>query len=1601
MSRKPKLVKVIKKTFRQITNKFLSAINKQIISLLRTIFGTRRRRGSENAGFLLPTVAMVTLVVVLLTTAILFRSFERSKNASNVRVNEAVLQAATPALDRAKAKITALFADPTLPRAVPSDGTLYNTLITKLTTYTLGDETSVIVGYNLNKDEKNEIEAPKDGVLESKEVLETAWKFPVDTDNDGKFDSFTLYGIYFRNPPYKGSDPQRKRSPLEARSAPLAGKVCDSSGDTSASLIGGSSWYKVTTGELKKSFFIYTATVPITDTSTFDSTIKDKYQAYKGNQGFSAIELQQDRKQIPLTNNSVVYEDDLDITPGPAFRMNGRIFTNSNFFTRKNTDANPIRFFQVSSIESCYYERENGKIIIGGNVATNGAITDSEVGGSSIDLFKDNAVPAVKALTSPEKSTTNIPNEIAYNSRAYAERIDLLVKAQLERLKGNDPQTVKDNIDRRTAKDPSLDADKVRKQELQVYFRQRTRRVPFREVFLGTSGILKTAPSTLYATTEVLQGKDNTVNKSNDDLRPLDVWMYPTDTNTKLTLSTSRLSAIDPETVDKSPVEEKELGDRILVGNNLPELRWDSTLQEFLGEDIPQEISGQTWKDSTKTRTRTTRVKQLADLGATGRDGYWETSAANSRTDVLDVLGGLRVVTGAGVYSPAGSNLPTLPPVNDNPNTTPEKEDKAPVVWSDAMQMVVPDPTAPLDTSKQTRGHLVMRATAVYHYNKDPYDPLKADNYQEPSACVSSYYNPTNSTTATTDGYDPSDPTKADKSNNGFSYTVSTTTSAAVTRGLTPDSYGLFTTTGTKDNVVTKAFDLQERLKYQANLVFPNSQFVNPLLRQALKKATNQPLTLSEQSAIDSTICALQIADGTLTRDNSIVPDNAIKETAFLDARQIKAIDKPIDKGALSGNYDLEIEQRQPLEIRATVLDLNLLRKKVITGTWANEYLLPNSGIIYAARDDAQPDTSEPTSADVSASDYKLDPNRRPNAIMLINGSKLNRGTAGTENNYRPEEKGLILATDLPAYVQGEFNTHTQQEFTTPLLNSGSDWDSNFYARYATNRNPNFACRPNDPRLPKCTAGETWRPASVLADAVTLLSSSFKEGYRNQGDFDLRNNRTDTSDAVDLRKQRLKNGFWDNNFVTSRNFTDSTYKESGAAATANSSYFNNFVTPIQRRVSFPEYVMEMCFNLNVAECTDWYVGYDLNGDGTINDSESKVKSADLPANADATKLVAGTTSTNNPPKAGYEKFPHRVAFKRDGNGKLLDLLGNLISFRLDGSKSVTSVSAPPVPLGIGLLSKVVASLTPPTSASNALWFTTVVATETANLPGSSSKFYNNTTRLFYSFASGADATYQPLLEPILQINIPKKSPESTNSYGGIADLNSVDNRVKNTSWLPKAVETTFNLVIAAGDTPSRVGNSSTINFFETNGGFHNFPRFLENWDNIASKITGSIIQFKRSAYATAPYQALIKISAGGNHEARSLFSERNNIYYHSDSTFPQGGAPYYMPPLRNWGFDVALLSQNPDLFAQRFVTPSTDAPDNYYREVSRDDRWVQALLCSTQRKKDKDGIDLIKNGFEKGFDIKQKETTDETTTIETYYALPQTQRPTICPIEPD
>lgn len=240
--------------------------------LLRGLLVGRQQHLSET-GFVLPTVAMVSLVVVLLTTGMVIRAFDQSKYASNVRVNQAVLNAATPAIDRARAKIDALLADEALPRSTPSDRNLYDAFTN--VKYNLGDETRLKLvidfGNGAGGTANSVIESASAGTapkLENDETLTTAWKFPADTDNNGTFDSYTLYSVHFRSPS-RATDGKfnRARNPLEARTPPMKGGTiggqCTNTAGTSDDIVGDSDWYK-SGAKLTKSFFVYTATVPIT-----------------------------------------------------------------------------------------------------------------------------------------------------------------------------------------------------------------------------------------------------------------------------------------------------------------------------------------------------------------------------------------------------------------------------------------------------------------------------------------------------------------------------------------------------------------------------------------------------------------------------------------------------------------------------------------------------------------------------------------------------------------------------------------------------------------------------------------------------------------------------------------------------------------------------------------------------------------------------------------------------------------------------------------------------------------------------------------------------------------------------------------------------------------------------------------------------------------------------------------------------------------------------------------------------------------------------------------------------------------------------------------
>ena len=1836
--------------FRSIRIAFQRMTRRTMRSLLRVWMRINRQDRYGRAGFVLPTVVMVLLVVVLLTITIMLRSMDRAKMAQYRRVDEQVLQAATPALDRAKAKIQYLLSgsDKSLPRETPSDEELSRAL--NDISYDLGDEKRLQIQYDLNGNSKIDAIATNQK-LEDQEAIKTAWRFPVDTNNDGKFDSFTYYGIFFRKP---GKD--RTRNPLDARTLPMTltsgvSKECQAvlaSGGTSG-LVDDSGWSRLN-GNLKKGFFVYTTTVPISSADMSGGLDATKYSQFQGTPSFSALEYQLDATRVPLTNNAVVYEDDLIITP-VVLNLNGRIFTNSNLIASPFANDN-LKLYQVSGINSCFYKEENSKIIVAGNVI-NGMTDQDNSKSVEVHLYQGAGTNPTKAqkITTANQSVSTVVNKAMYDDAAYKDRLSALIN-DLRATKGdkgtdivasNMPPSIEKVVQNRLIEDTTLIPDTVREEELRAYFKARIRKVT------------QVEDKTIYPPTGL----------GTEDLQATSAWRLPTNnlgiSTSGVTFLAGQLQQTEPET-QKTNGKENYLGDRVIAGNNLPALDYDSTINTRWKAAANLPITGQKWTaPNTVDRTRSTQVKPLPNLGDTKRDGSWEKAAAQKPKAALDAIGGLRVITGAGIYERKNSFLP--PPLWDNP-TTPAVEGNAtyddpatsatetfPIVWPDTMPMspvtgvggvkvydnsgsgswatlpttlpAAKTPTIDPNTRQYAKGDLRMRASVVYHYASDSFDP-PTDTDQQPIACVSNYYDPTNRITAkniiNVNGGLGTDTTNG-KSNNGVAYPKPTT--ARPTAASYSATTGLYTVTGGA-----------AELGNQANYVFPDGRFANSPLRDALKTLVDgKPLTLANQAAIDSALCSLDILrTGGIAPSATVIPHQAISELTLLNAREVKANepDEPTttvdetftlssppntaQKAQLNARATLPLEERMPQEVRVTKIDLGILRSKEITQgvttgpktSGGKEYLLPLSGIIYASRDDALPDLSAqpdtldtPADLEESAADLKLDPTRRPNGILL-DGDVLKRPLPASPTVQEVvQDKGLTLVSNLPVYIQGNFNRHTQTEFTGTFK-----WDFNdYYGRAASALNPNFACHANDPRIQagsfKCDTGDDWRPANVLADAITLVSDSFRFGYRDEGDFDLRNNagspiikgydwngdgiisatagydlngdgiisptagydfnrngKIDAADPpvdeatynLDLNKDggdkldtlnetdvkfmgrighdlngdgiisniagydfnrngkidladptvdetkynldlnndgdkldtavketdvpfpdetkygfdlnnngnntdtavketqvnfvmkydeikynfdfnndgykndtgvmetdvlfqfrpppvtetvkepftetlfpvpainevtynldlngdgdkldtavnetdivitaklaRQLNGFLNNDYAinglssgagekdrfdinnngtiavnandtdadTTKNDqtpTDANYR-STTGTIRNSSYFNNFVTPIQRRLDTDtdvinnprEFLTEICLKLPVSACRtgDWSVI-------TFGGSVIPTRNLDNTV-VPVASLLSGTTA--KPPAAQYQRFPRRVAFRRNPSNQLI-LTSNL-----------------PAPLGVKDTDQTITNTFADIrrNQNNVLWFQTREATDRSSSGANALWYYDQTTPA-NSIATFSDLeNTQPILVPILQIHatdISAVNAATAFPVGGEVQASS--------RWVIRAGNTTFNLVMATGDIPARPGDN--------NGGLQNLPRFLENWQNSArtATIAGAFIQTNRSSYASAPYFSVMD-DATYDYAKRppGMFGNIGDDASKYNSDAGTGKIGYFLPPKREWGFDVGLLSQPPDLFAQKFsLADESIPPDEYFREVSRDDDWVKGLLCS-------------------------------------------------------
>ncbi|BDI17356.1 hypothetical protein ANSO36C_31580 [Nostoc cf. commune SO-36] len=420
------------------------------------------------------------------------------------------------------------------------------------------------------------------------------------------------------------------------------------------------------------------------------------------------------------------------------------------------------------------------------------------------------------------------------------------------------------------------------------------------------------------------------------------------------------------------------------------------------------------------------------------------------------------------------------------------------------------------------------------------------------------------------------------------------------------------------------------------------------------------------------------------------------------------------------------------------------------------------------------------------------------------------------------------------------------------------------------------------------------------------------------------------------------------------------------------------------------YVMEMCPKLTVSECqsSDWVVGFDVNGDGRFSDpitllddtvafdvngdaivdsldKEKDIKAYQLgqaiiaaygsnvagadniltnnnttteldwttkfPTSTDKSirdRLGSGDTGDKQALVAADRRYPRRVAFARDNANNLVQVSSSPEIYKPMG------VNCPLDTTGTTYANNgcayATSSLVEGThygkKGSSALWFRTT--TSTSNPSNNAS--YGNSESLFYYSPIDANAdgipdlNGQPLLVPVLQIH-------DANNTSSIRGDGSTQTEFRD-RWIQQPnADTIYNATFVLGNSPSRSD--------ETSAGFQNFVRFSENWNNRTAKISGSFIQLKRSSFATGPISPIFAAKSSTNASTTVNDTTANlSLFDYALDTYPSpngsGLLPFYNAPTnRSWGFDVGLLSEQPDLFAQRFTLPPAGRPNEYFREV--------------------------------------------------------------------
>ncbi|TVR08650.1 MAG: hypothetical protein EA395_11010 [Phormidium sp. GEM2.Bin31] len=395
----------IKRWLRNTSKRAYAQFTRLVRRLLHRVALPRRRRSQrQGAGFVLPTAIMLLLVLSLIVGAILLRTVSRTEQAMLSRRDRIIYNAATPAIDRAKAKLEYLFqVDPRLPSGIPSQNLLTDLMLDVNrpdSPYNLPGETRL----TLNGQPANAWVYTTDDNL--KIAYSILWEIP---NNQNQLTNQSSVAI------------NQRANDLQVRQGPIASETRGQCNIGGAGTLIENGWLQdqASSAILRKNFQI------------------NAFVISDGEDGaVTTLEVQQERQADRGNKWGAWFRNDLEIYPGPEFRWNGAMHSDGSIIVGHAVRDDRTQAYLVSSPNSCIYqagpttseitmsseEDQQGNILFRGQLMVGRLVSNQPQGGGIFHLWTPQGEPLVNHNTQPGRVTLSqdddsvsagSPNDIA------------------------------------------------------------------------------------------------------------------------------------------------------------------------------------------------------------------------------------------------------------------------------------------------------------------------------------------------------------------------------------------------------------------------------------------------------------------------------------------------------------------------------------------------------------------------------------------------------------------------------------------------------------------------------------------------------------------------------------------------------------------------------------------------------------------------------------------------------------------------------------------------------------------------------------------------------------------------------------------------------------------------------------------------------------------------------------------------------------------------------------------------------------------------------------------------------------------------------------